>query len=63
MADLNTSSEVIVKARREGDTIFVAIRGEIDLHNSPGLRTDLLDALNRLYEGRERAQAGAGARS
>jgi anti-sigma B factor antagonist len=47
MADLNTSSDVIVKARREGDAILVAIRGEIDLHNSPGLRTDLLDALNR----------------
>jgi anti-sigma B factor antagonist len=47
MADLNTSSEVIVNARRDGDVIVIAIRGEIDLHNSPGLRTDLLDALQR----------------
>lgn len=47
MADLNTSSEVIISARRDGDVIFIAIRGDIDLHNSPGLRTDLLDALNR----------------
>jgi anti-sigma B factor antagonist len=47
MAELNTSSEVIVNARRDGDVIFIAIRGEIDLHNSPGLRTDLLDALQR----------------
>ena len=47
MADLNTSSDVIIKARREGDVVVIAVRGEIDLHNSPGLRTDLLDALNR----------------
>ena len=47
MADLNTSSDVIINARREGDVIVIAVRGEIDLHNSPGLRTDLLDALNR----------------
>ena len=47
MADLNTSSDVIIKARREGDVVAIAVRGEIDLHNSPGLRTDLLDALHR----------------
>jgi anti-sigma B factor antagonist len=47
MADLHTSSDVISSARREGDVVLVAVRGEIDLHNSPGLRTDLLDALNK----------------
>ncbi|HXE52176.1 MAG TPA: anti-sigma factor antagonist, partial [Tepidisphaeraceae bacterium] len=32
--------------------LVLAIRGEIDLHNSPELRTDLMDALNRNRVGR-----------
>jgi anti-sigma B factor antagonist len=47
MADLNTSSDVIINARRDGDVVVISVRGEIDLHNSPGLRTDLLDALHK----------------
>src|SRR3954469_11119068 len=47
MSDLRTRSELIVAARKEGDAVVVAVRGEIDLHNSPELRGDLLDILAR----------------
>lgn len=47
MADLNTDSELISAARTEGDALIASVRGEIDLHNSPDLRTSLLDLLNR----------------
>lgn len=47
MADLKTSSDVISTARQEGDAVVVVVRGEIDLHNTPDLRTDLLDLLQR----------------
>ena len=47
MADLRTRSDLITAARKEGDAVVVAVRGEIDLHNSPELRGDLLDLLAR----------------
>ena len=37
----------IVACRQESDALVISIRGEIDLHNSPELRTELLDLLNR----------------
>ena len=45
MTDLNPTSDLVSSARQEGATIIVVVRGEIDLHNSSGLRTDLLDML------------------
>ena len=45
MSDSKTS-DLITSARREGDTAVVAIRGEIDLHNSPDLRNHMLQHLN-----------------
>ncbi len=45
MPELKATSDVVLAARQEGQTIIVAVRGDIDLHNSPGLRTDLLDFL------------------
>jgi anti-sigma B factor antagonist len=39
-------SDLIISGRREGDAAVVAIRGEIDLHNSPELRTHMLKHLN-----------------
>jgi anti-anti-sigma factor len=48
MSDLPTSSDLVSSARQEGDAVIAAVRGEIDLHNSPGLRTDLLDMLAKV---------------
>jgi anti-sigma B factor antagonist len=45
MSELRTGSDLIPAARKEGDAVIVAIRGEIDLQNSPELRTELLDLL------------------
>jgi anti-sigma B factor antagonist len=42
-----TNSEWVVGARGEGDAIIVALRGEIDLNNSPDLRTELFSLLGR----------------
>ena len=38
-------SDLITSARHEGDAAIVAIRGEIDLHNSPELRNHMLQHL------------------
>ena|SRR5258706_7803591 len=48
MQELKTHSDLIPTAYKEGDALVLAIRGEIDLHNSPELRTELLDLLSRL---------------
>ncbi len=45
MSDLKTSSDLIPAARKEGDAVIVSVRGEIDLQNSPELRTELLEML------------------
>jgi anti-sigma B factor antagonist len=45
MSDLQSKSDLVPAARIEGDTIFATVRGEIDLHNSPTLRSALLEAL------------------
>lgn len=47
MSDLRTSTSLVPSARSEGDALVIVVRGEIDLHNSPELRTELLDLLNR----------------
>lgn len=38
-------NDLITSARHEGDAAIVAIRGEIDLHNSPDLRNHMLKHL------------------
>src|SRR5262245_8003448 len=45
MSDIRIDSELIPAARKEGDAVVAAVRGEIDLHNSPDLRHALLDVL------------------
>ena len=45
MNELRTSTEMVPSARIEGDALVLSVRGEIDLHNSPELRTELLDLL------------------
>jgi len=47
MEDLGTRSKLIPGIYREGDAVVIAVSGEIDLHNSPELRTEILDLLNR----------------
>lgn len=47
MSELRTSTEMVPSARVEGDALVLSVRGEIDLHNSPELRTEVLDLLNK----------------
>ena len=47
MNQLRTDSEIVPAARLEDDALVASIRGEIDLHNSPALRTEVLDLLTR----------------
>ena len=46
MADLKTNSDLLTSARQEKDALIASVRGEIDLHNSPDLRSALLELLN-----------------
>ncbi len=45
MSDLNTKSALVPGARKEGDALIAALRGEIDLHTSSELRASLLELL------------------
>ncbi len=47
MGDLQSGSELVPAARLVGDAVVATIRGEIDLHSSPELRTEILDLLNK----------------
>jgi anti-sigma B factor antagonist len=47
MSELRTGSELVPAARKAGDAVVAAVRGEVDLHNSPELRTELLDLLTK----------------
>ena len=47
MAELKTSTDLVPAARTQGDAVIVSVRGEIDLQNSPELRTELLDLLTK----------------
>lgn len=47
MAQLRTGTDLIPTARLEGRVLVAAIAGEIDLQNSPDLRTALLDLLQQ----------------
>ena len=45
--DLDTGSEMIDRARHEGDALVAAVHGEIDLHNSPDLRGQVMRLLEQ----------------
>jgi anti-sigma B factor antagonist len=45
MSDLKTDSDLVPKARLEGQNVIATVRGDIDLHNSPELRDALLELL------------------
>src|SRR4051812_16388013 len=45
MPDLNTGTDLVPTARQDGDAVVASVRGEIDLHNSPELRSAVLDVL------------------
>src|SRR4051812_22958969 len=47
MEILRTTTPLIPSARKELDCLVLAVRGELDLHNSPELRTSLLDLIQR----------------
>jgi len=47
MSDLTTSSELVPTARLDGTTVVLSLRGEIDLHNSPEVRTEVLALIIR----------------
>ena len=40
--EIRTGSELMPSARRQNDALIVSVRGEIDLHNSPELRSAML---------------------
>ena len=44
---LKTTSPLVPSARKDGDAVVVAARGEIDLNNSPELRSELFTILTR----------------
>jgi stage II sporulation protein AA (anti-sigma F factor antagonist) len=43
--DLRTASDLVPSARTEGDALIVSVRGEVDLHNSSELRTEVMDLI------------------
>lgn len=45
MIQLNTGTDLVPTAAQDGQTVTLAVRGEVDLHSSPELRTALLDIL------------------
>jgi anti-sigma B factor antagonist len=45
MSDIKTTSDLVSAPRAVGEAVVVSINGEIDLHNSPELRSALLQAL------------------
>ena len=47
MSELRTDTDLVPTARKDGDALLASVRGEIDLHNSPELRTALIDLLTR----------------
>ena len=45
MPEITTNSELVPAARVEGEAVVLAVRGEVDLHNSPDLRGVMLEIL------------------
>jgi anti-sigma B factor antagonist len=46
MANANWNTNVVSSSRCQGDAVIVSVQGEVDLHNSPDLRTALLSVLS-----------------
>jgi len=46
MPDIKTNSDLVPSARVDGEAVVLAVRGEVDLHNSPDLRGVLLEILH-----------------
>ena len=40
------SGGLVAAVRRAGDAVVIVVRGEVDLHNSPALRTEILKQLD-----------------
>jgi anti-sigma B factor antagonist len=47
MSDLTTSSDLVPAARTEGEALILSLVGEIDLHNSPEVRKQVLDLITQ----------------
>lgn len=47
MSDAKSNTEFISKPRMEGDAAIASVRGDIDLHNSPELRSAIFDLLSK----------------
>jgi anti-anti-sigma factor len=45
MSESKPTSAMITATRRQGEAAIIAVRGEIDLHNSPELRQEVLALL------------------
>lgn len=45
MSQIQTGTELVPSARKDGDAVIASVSGEIDLHNSPELRNALLNVL------------------
>ena len=47
MNDLKTDIDLVPSARSEGSAVIAEVRGEVDLHNSPDLRSAILQLLQQ----------------
>ena len=47
METLKTTTRLVPAARKDGDAVVVSVRGEVDLNNSPELRSELFGILSR----------------
>jgi anti-sigma B factor antagonist len=47
MPELKTGTDLVPAARVDGAAVVASLKGEIDLHNSPAVRTALLEMLAR----------------
>jgi anti-sigma B factor antagonist len=45
MSEIKSDSKLVHSVRREGDAVIATVTGDIDLHNSPQIRTQLLKFL------------------
>jgi anti-sigma B factor antagonist len=47
MSDQKWNTELVSAPRMTGDAAIAAVRGEIDLHNSPDMRSAIFDLLSK----------------
>jgi anti-sigma B factor antagonist len=46
MSEIKSESSLVPSVRRQGDAVIASVKGEIDLHNSPQVRGQLLKFLD-----------------